>query len=117
MALLTRKAILAASDLPSREVAVPEWGGEVMVRGMTAYDRDVYELTLRDQRESGVPIGNIRAHFAAACIVDEKGEPMFSVEDVEALGRKSAAALDRVFSAVVELNALQPGDIEELAKN
>jgi len=117
MALLTRSAILAANDLPTRDIAVPEWGGDIRVRSMTAFDRDQFELAIRAQHERGETMSNIRAHYAAACIVDENGDPLFSVEDVEALGRKSGAALDRVFSAITEMNALNPGDVEQLAGN
>jgi hypothetical protein len=60
---------------------------------------------------------NVRARLAAASIVDENGARMFSDEEIEALGGKSAMALDRVFKAAQRLSGLAPEDVEELAGN
>lgn len=118
MALLTRAQILKADDLPSRDVPVPEWGGTVRVRSLTAKDRDEFETAVLAARQEGnLSPGNIRARYAAAAIVDEKGKQLFSEDDIEALGAKSAAALDRVYAAVNDLNALSPKDVEELRGN
>lgn len=117
MAMLTRAAILAANDLPRVKIKVPEWGGEVLVRGMTAGERDRLELEMaRDTRE-GELSANIRARHAAACIVDDKGEPIFLEEDVEALGRKSGAAMGRVYAKIMALSAVTGGDVEDAAGN
>ena len=42
---------------------------------------------------------------------------MFSEKDITALGKKSAAALDRIYEASQKLNRLTDGDVDELAKN
>jgi hypothetical protein len=116
--LLSREAILGADDLRTQDVDVPEWGGKVRIRSLTAHDRDAIETAVYGaQKEGKYAPENVRALYAAGCIVDEKGDPLFSAADVEALGRKSAAALNRVYEAVLELNAIAEGDIEELAKN
>ena len=116
MALLTREAILKADDLPTKDVPVPEWGGTVRVRSMTAKDRDAIETTIMMARQEGEQSQvNVRARYAAACIVDDAGRPLFSVNDVEMLGEKSGAALDRVYSAVVDLNLIDPAEVEKQA--
>ena len=117
MAFLTRDQILAADDMPTREVAVPEWGGTVRVRTMSARDRDALELAALQAREDNTSVDNIRARFAAACIIDDKGGQLFGLGDIEALGNKSAAALNRVYEAIAELNLIRPDDIEDAAKN
>ena len=60
---------------------------------------------------------NFRAKLAAACIVDEEGNRLFSEKDVAALGRKSAAALDRVATAAQRISAMSQEDVDELAGN
>ena len=115
--MLTRDQIFAANDTPTRDVDVPEWGGSVRVRTMSARDRDALEFAALAARDAGTTVDNVRARYAAACIIDEKGEQVFTEEDVANLGNKSAAALDRVYQAVAELNAISTSDIEELAKN
>lgn len=118
MGLLTRDQILGASDLPTKEVEVPEWGGSVLVRSITAKDRDEFEQALVQAREAKrFAPENVRARYVAACVVGEDGKPLFTPKDVEALGAKSFAALDRVYQAAISLNALSDGDIEALEKN
>jgi hypothetical protein len=116
VALLGRAAILAADDLPTKDVAVPEWGGTVRVRTMTARDRDAIEMSITTLRAAEDAL-NVRAHYAAACLIDDTGEPLFQVAEVELLGAKSGTALDRVYEAVVALNKLAASDIEAAAKN
>ena len=41
--MLTQEQIRAASDLKTEEVYVPEWGGSVLMRGMTGTERDAWE--------------------------------------------------------------------------
>ena len=38
--ILNREQILAANDVKTRIVDVPEWGGSVIVRGLTSLERD-----------------------------------------------------------------------------
>lgn len=108
MGLLGRDAILGATDLPSVDVEVPEWGGTVRVRMLTGGERDAFEAgtITRHGKKVEQNLVNIRARLVALCAVDEKGERLFGEGDVEALARKSAAALNRVFEAARLLNGL-----------
>jgi hypothetical protein len=108
MALLGRDQILTAQDLPTVDVDVPEWGGTVRVRMMTGGERDAFEAgtITRHGKKIEQNLVNIRARLVALCVVDEKGQRLFSEADAAALGQKSAAALNRVFNAAQQLNAL-----------
>lgn len=119
MALLAKDAVLAAQDIRFEAVAVPEWGGEVRVRSMTGADRDAWEQWLLDSRaaDKGARLANLRARMVAISVVDEAGQRVFADGDIEALGAKSAAALDRIFAVAQKLNAIGADDIEALAKN
>ena len=120
MALLTKEAILAASDIQTKSVEVPEWGGEVYVKGMTGAERDAFEAEIVHPgagKSAKWDMANTRAKFCALVIVDDKGIPLFSLDDVKALGNKSAAALQRVFDAGRDLSGMSDKDIEELAGN
>ena len=113
--MLTKEQILQAQDLPRETVPVPEWGGDVLVRTMTGAERDSWEAeTVQEQAVNRI---NLRARLCARCIVDEQGGRLFTDKDAEALGAKSAAALDRVFTVAARLNALSKADTEELEKN
>ena len=119
MAHLGRDAILAAKSLRTEEVKVPEWGGTVLVRELSGRERDEWEASLAVQRgKTMVPdVANIRAKLAARTIVGDDGEPVFTQQDVAALGELSAAALDRVFDVASRLSGLNPEDVEAMTGN
>ena len=111
---LTKELILAADDLPREKIAVPEWGGDVWVRALTASERDALELSVTGDKGT---MQNLRARLAVLVLVDEKGARLFSDGEAAALGAKSAAALDRVFTVGQKINALSEEDVEGLVKN
>ena len=119
MAHLGRDAILAAKSLRTEEVKVPEWGGTVLVRELSGRERDEWEASLAVMRgKTMVPdVANIRAKLAARTIVGDDGEPVFTQQDVAALGELSAAALDRVFDVASRLSGLNPEDVEAMTGN
>ncbi len=119
MPILTREEILAAEDIGRELVAIPEWGGEVWVYGMTAAERDHLERSLVQTKGKEVQTNmeNIRAKMAAISIRDEDGKRIFSESDIHELGRKSAAALDRIFDVAQRLSGVSKQDVEELSKN
>lgn len=117
MPLLTREQILDADDLEYRDIEVPEWGGTVRISTMTGRARDRYEASLFQEKSQDASYDNLRARFLSYCLVDEEGNLLFSVGDLEELGRKSSAALGRVFDAASDLNATSQEGMEEVAKN
>jgi len=120
---LTREEILAADDIVSETVAVPEWRrggtGTVIVRGLMGDERDDFEAScIRGKgRKTEVNYRNARAKLAARCMRNPDGSLMFSDDDVVALGKKSAAALNRVYEVAARLSGLTEEDLEELAGN
>lgn len=122
MPLLGKAAILAANDLKFEDVEVPEWGGTVRIRVMSGLERDAWEASFLTAALAGKGGGlagsmqNVRARLVAQTAVDEAGERLFSDADMTDLGKKSAAALDRVFAVAQRMNGLNERDIEELGK-
>jgi len=117
---LTKEQILAAADLPEEVVDVPEWGGKVLIRGMTGAERDKFEesvmVTRGNNRE--LNLRNFRAKLVALSIVDPvTKERMFSDNEIAELGKKSARALQRVFEAALRLNGMTDQSVEELTKS
>lgn len=117
------------ADLPTRYVSVPEWAAAlglpegqelfVLIRTLTGFERDSYESSLTQQRGKDriVNLQNARAKLVALCMVDEQsGERLFNDREVGLLGKRSAAALDRLFDACRELSGLTPEAVEELTE-
>ncbi len=113
---LSRDAILESSDLKTESVAVPEWGGEIIISTMTGTARDAWEASLID-KGGKVNMANIRARLVVACAVDEAGNRLFSDGDAVALGAKSGAALERCAKIAQRINSLTEKDIEEAKGN
>jgi hypothetical protein len=114
-----RAAILGAADLPTEDVFIPEWGTWVRVRSLMAIERDAFEEScfvgaINGRRGN---FANIRARLVALVVVDEAGKRVFSEADVEALGQKSAGALDRIFTVAQRLSGLGERDVQALLGN
>lgn len=116
---LTRDMILNATDLPKEEVPVPEWNGTVWVKTLAGAERDAFEIamTKAKTRDGEANLQNIRARLAVLTVADYQGNRIFKDEDADALGKKSAKALDRIFAVAQRLNGFRAEDVEELAKN
>lgn len=114
--LLSKDQILAADDIKSERVPVPEWGGDVMVRGLTGSQRDAWEagLTVRRGKQMVPDMRNFRARLVVLCCVDEAGELVFGPGDIDALSGKSGAALDRLYDAAAKLSGISEKDVEDL---
>ena len=114
---LSKKDILTADDLKHEVVAVPEWGGDVNVRGMTGAERDKFESGIVEQRgkQQSMNMANIRAKLASFTICDDDGKRLFTEQDVQALSQKSAAALQRIFAVAQRLSRIGDDDVMELA--
>lgn len=113
--MLTREQILAAQDLKTETVKVPEWGGEVIVRTMDGEGRDAFEALLMNNNKRDLK--NFRAKLLAQCLVDDKGNRLFTEADINALGKKNAGVLSRLADVANALNKLSEADVEELAGN
>lgn len=109
-------AILAADDMKFEVIDVPEWGGKVRIRTMSGEERDAFEASIAGEGKK-LNTQNIRAKLVMLTVVNSKGDRIFTKEQIDALGKKSAAALNRVYEASAKLSAITKADVEELAKN
>ena len=118
MTVLTRQQILSADDLKSKRVKVPEWGGDVFVRELTAAERDEYESSIvkTDGLDVTVNATNMRAKLVSMSVVDKDGKRLFTAKDVVKLGEKSAAVIDRIVDVSRRLSRIGPAELEELGK-
>lgn len=117
--LLSRDDILKSEDLETREVDVPEWGGTVLVRGLTGHERNRYEASVTQQRgkHTVTVLDDITAKLVAACIVDADGKRLFTEGDIGALSEKSGAALQRVADVALELSGMTSTSDEDAEEN
>lgn len=115
--LLSKNEIKAIQDRKTERVHIPEWGAEVLVKQMSAYDRELYEswaMIYSEQRTSGIVASQqLYARMAVLSCVDENGEALFALEDMDWLSQKSYVALKRIFDASWRLNLFDPEEVEK----
>jgi len=119
MKTLTRDQILQCSDIQTESVEVPEWGGAVLVKGLSGAERDALEAAIVEVRgrKQRLHLENTMARLVSMSVVDENGKRLFTNGDIEALGKKSSSALQRVCQVAQRLSGLTQDDLEEMSKN
>lgn len=119
MPFLTRDAILEADDTKYETVECPEWGGDVRLRSISGAKRDQYEASLVEERGGSrkMNLRNARAKLIVLTAVGEDNRPLFTSEDLRALGNKNAAPLDRLFDAAKRLAGMSDDDVEKMTEN
>lgn len=113
---LSREQILSNKAKRVEKIAVPEWGGDVFIREISAAERDAFELEMAKGKGSTVK-PNFRGSLAALVLCDESGTRLFSNTDASQLGQMPSSGVDRVFAAASKLNAFSKEDVDELEKN
>jgi hypothetical protein len=119
MALLNKEQIKNAPDIETTDVAVPEWGGNVRVRGLTAKQRAaiVKRVTTFNNGNASVNVSQMQLLVVLVGCVDESGNRLFSETDSDWLNDKGARPLFRVFQAIAKLSGMDGEAEEAAAKN
>ena len=115
-----KNAILSCDDLPVESVSIPEWGVEgLSVISMNGIERDKYEGGILASRELPLEerLSNARTMLVILCLVDENKDHIFTLDDVDKVGKKSAEILNRIATAASALNKLDVKSVEEVTKN
>lgn len=112
--ILSRDAILGCDDATTETVHIPQWGGSVRVKSLTARERDRIEQHVIG-KDGKAKLENFRARLAVASVVNEQGRPLFAESDIAALSEKNGAALDAIATAAQRVSAISDQDVDELA--
>lgn len=126
--ILSATDIFAAEQITIEPVDVPEWGGAIYVRTMSALQREKYLTSMRKivgtGKDASVQViltyGSAKLVALTAC--DAQGNLLFdrAPETIEKLSQLSAKAMERVVDAAAKLNGLsddKPKTPAEEAKN
>lgn len=115
---LSKDAILAADDILTETVYVPEWKGSVIVCGLTGAAKDSYDKSIVEVKgnKRSVNLDHVRAKLLVRTLVNEQRQPLFNETDIIKLGTKSASVLDRLCAIAQRLSGMRAEDAEELKK-
>jgi hypothetical protein len=98
---------MKAKDISGELMEIKEWGVKVEIRTMTARQRARVMENAIDPLTGKSSISGIYPEIAIACVFDpESGEPVFSIEDKDALLEKSGAVLEKIASKAMTLSGL-----------
>lgn len=119
MGTLTADAIRAVDDLVFETVPVPEWGGDVIVRGLTAKEKDAYdrEIVVVD-KQGNAKLGrleNLRALLLVRCLVDDEHNRLYRDIDAKMLGEKSSKVIGDLYTVAARLSGMREEEAEEEA--
>lgn len=114
MAILSKAALLGATTAPTQVVQIPELGGDVLVRGMTARQRTAFEKKFVSESKGRIKrnFDAFREQIVVFCCVD----PKFDEEDVERLSAVRADVLERIANVALQLSGITEKDIEALGE-
>lgn len=112
-----RDTILAADDIETEDVPVPEWGVNIQVRGMSGSDRaDIMDAALQD--DGSLSLKRFYPDVVILASHDpETGERIFDPADRDALMAKSGKALDRLAEVALELSGMTEESRKEAGKD
>jgi hypothetical protein len=122
--ILSRAAILAASDLRKETVEVPEWGGSVIVRELTEWERRRFvavntanvNVETREVTDMDA-ILSARVQVVAWATVDEAGQRLFTDDDARELNGKNGRVIERLAVKILQLSELGARSREHAEKN
>ena len=115
---LSRDDILQTQGIRTDEVEVPEWGGKVLVRELSATEVTQIGFAMADEKDTKVKVdlaklGEYIPHILAWCIVDENLDSVFDLDSIRRLASKSIAPVQRIIAKIMDLSNLSPDEEEE----
>jgi len=108
-----RDQILARNDLVREKIDIHDWGENIYVQCFSGIQRAKFELEIK----SGASNSDIRERLAVRSLADEKGELLFTEEDIPLLREKNASNLDIVALKALKINKITEEDLTDLVKN
>jgi hypothetical protein len=111
------------SETSIEELEVPEWGGEIGVRGLTVSELEGWQRSLMTQPKNEKPHvtlerirnSNARLVVLGACDLDPAsyGDPIFTNDDIPQLSSQNNRGMAKVADAIQRLTGI--GDYAESA--
>lgn len=121
MSLLTLEQLLQPRAWPVEELEIPELGGSVRIRALSASEMDAFNAAITETRGKNVVVNrlNYRAKLLAKALVNGDGKTPLCTEPAHeiALGSLPTAVADRILEVVNRLNGMTKEDEEEATKN
>lgn len=109
---LNREQLLAQARPKIIEVPVPEWGGTIHLRDITAGQRDQYDGYQIDQ-QGQQKYTDFRARLLILSICDQDGNRLFTDSEVSTISSLPAHVVDRLWDQAALLCGLKTEQVEK----
>ena len=115
---LSLQEILAAQDVGTKEVPIPEWNGSVHVRQLSALEGIRLGAQFKALTGTDVEIAEQRLVIALATYLsDDKGKPLATREEALQLLSKSQKVVERIVTEGSNFNGSNEAEETAIAKN
>jgi hypothetical protein len=109
MARLTKQAIFDVEDITEKEVSVPEWGGEVLIRSLSYREMGKIKKNLADENGEVDDALVEKRIFVNGCI-----DPEFTEEEYDDyILSKNASAVMTILNAIMGASKTEENSVKE----
>jgi hypothetical protein len=114
MTIATRNDLFAKAG---RRFTTVEVGGSTFrIKSLSEAEKSRFERAVVNKKTGQVNI-DARRRLIIAMLVDDQGEPLLTLADVDALGELDGAIMAALFDACSDFAGFGEAEIEELEKN
>jgi hypothetical protein len=108
--MLDKITILSINDIATEIVDVPEWGGQVTIRALSAKNREIMRESVTGE-DGEVDITALKVKLIIMSAIDKDGNRLFEQNDFNGLSNKCATAIERLFVVAQRLSKLTNKDL------
>ena len=113
MTIASAELLRSGVTLKRQEVPLPEFGDgvSVYVRQLTAKEWSEFRMSMLNSKfeKDKDKLGELKERYIIFCMVDEAGQPIFSLDDLETVKQWPAIVVNRLNDAA---DALNDGDLD-----
>lgn len=104
-------AAIAARKTVTKDEDVPEWGGVVKIRLLSAAELKAIGFF------SGTDAADLPVNILVAALSDEQGEPLFTKADFKTIAQADFATTIRIFEVASKFNGLTEEEVAAAAES
>lgn len=114
---LTREEVLTANDAGCEKVELPEWGGVVYVRKLSAAEFPEMEAIIQARKENKLSNKDGLLNICILTVCDAEGKRFFTDDDKPELEKRTFQALQKCANAAMEVNGWSMSEQEDMEGN
>ena len=118
--VISREQFLQPVKAKPLDVAMPEFGEGCVVPVWPLSAKEWTQFQSEQQGKDGKPNAKakvVRERLVVRCCRDDYGVPLFTNDDIAAIGEQNCGIVERLVNAALQVSGITSQDVEDLAKN